>query len=482
MADLMAIVSKAVFEKAAGKSPALGARLKMDRYTSSNKNLDPLAAGGRLYLVTVRPPTEALWLVAILERPKHDGEAWVAKPCDTPITDISKLRSKIKFESGVGITAKAGALGMSLQTPRALTAADTALLDAAAGAAASAAGAGAASAAPPAAAKASAAPLKQSGVRSASLIDAVLADPDNDDARRVYADLLSQHGDPRGEFILIDIALDGPLSIRKRAELDARRAELLKAHGKTWFPYALAAKRVRHGFLHTVIGAFKQIKTAAAKLFDAEPVVEVQITDIEDEETVEKLVEAKWLAKVRRLVLRGQIGDEGFASLCASPHTANLTALNVTAHELGAEALDGLGAGLPRCTTLVLTANPFGDDGLTALRRWKHLAGIETLYLSGCELTGDGVRTLLDNFSLPRLDKLCLTNNEELGDEGAGAIVAAADRLPRLRHLELANTGISESAVAALRAATLPALRRIDLRRNDLDEDLAARDPRLRVQ
>src|SRR5262245_58655668 len=143
MADMMAIVSEAIFEKAAGKGPAVGTRLRMDRYTSTNKALDPLGGGGRLYLVTVRPPArkgdqEALWLVAILDRPKHDGEAWIAKPCETPITDISSLRSKIRFESGAGITAKAGALGMSLQTPRTLTAADTAMLDAAAGVAAAA--------------------------------------------------------------------------------------------------------------------------------------------------------------------------------------------------------------------------------------------------------------------------------------------------------------------------------------------------------
>jgi hypothetical protein len=133
MADVMAIVSKAIFEKAAGKSPKLGARLAMDRYVTTNKTFDTLKAGGKLYLVTVRPPNEALWLVAVLDNPKFDGKQWVAKACDTPQTDISSLRSKIKFESGKGITAAAGALGMSLQTPRALAAGGVALLDGAVG-------------------------------------------------------------------------------------------------------------------------------------------------------------------------------------------------------------------------------------------------------------------------------------------------------------------------------------------------------------
>jgi len=73
MADIMAIVSKAIFEKAAGKAPKVGTALRMDRYVSANKALEPLAQGGKLYLVTVRPPDEALWLVAILEKPELDG-------------------------------------------------------------------------------------------------------------------------------------------------------------------------------------------------------------------------------------------------------------------------------------------------------------------------------------------------------------------------------------------------------------------------
>lgn len=120
MPDVLAIVSKAVFEKeAAGLGP--GQVWPTDRYRSENKNLAQLAAGGRLLLVTVRPPKEALWLVAALESPVLTGKEWVAKPNRLPITDVTALRKRIRFTSGKGIQAVAGALGMSLQTPRALT-------------------------------------------------------------------------------------------------------------------------------------------------------------------------------------------------------------------------------------------------------------------------------------------------------------------------------------------------------------------------
>ena len=131
MPDVLAIVSKAIFERDArvgGKVAGVGDVVPMDRYVSKNKGLSPVAEGGALFLVTVRPPDESLWLVAILEAPKFDGEQWVSAPNTAAIADIGALKSQITFANGSGISAKKGALGMSLQTPRALTEADVAML------------------------------------------------------------------------------------------------------------------------------------------------------------------------------------------------------------------------------------------------------------------------------------------------------------------------------------------------------------------
>jgi hypothetical protein len=130
MPNVLAIVSRAKFELDA-PTAAIGDRLGMDRYVSTNKHLDKLAddGGGRLFLVTVRP-YEKLWLVAILERPTFYATEWVAQPSTTPITDITDIKQMLMFESGKGISTTAS-LGQSLQTPRALTADDARLLDAA---------------------------------------------------------------------------------------------------------------------------------------------------------------------------------------------------------------------------------------------------------------------------------------------------------------------------------------------------------------
>jgi len=458
MGDVMAIVSKAIFEKAAGKSPKLGSQLGMDRYVTTNKTFETLKGGGKIYLVTVRPPNEALWLVAVIENPKFDGKQWVAKPCTTPLTDISSLRSKIKFESGKGITAAAGALGMSLQTPRAMAPADAQMIDAIAGGTK-----GAAPAAPSA-----------TDARRSELVAAIVADPDNALTRKVYADELTQNNDARGELILVELALDGPLSIRKREQLSARRTELVKAHGKAWFPYKLAY-RTRGGFIHAVTGSFGQI-SSATELFATEPVLEVTVTAIDDVKIAKKLAAAPWLTNLRALVVRGSIEDDGFAALCASKGTANLRSLNVTANGLSGDALEALGDNLPECTTLVLTANPIGDDGITQLRNWKHLSQIETLYLSKCDLTIDGV-TKLFAASLPCLRKLTLSGNDL--DDGVAAVIAKrAAALPALRRLELTSTLAGVTTLAA----KLPNVSRIDVRKSGIDEDDAeSLDPRVRV-
>jgi uncharacterized protein (TIGR02996 family) len=120
MPSVMAIVSKAVFEKEA-KGLAIGDVWPTACYASANKGLAPLADGGDLYLVTVRPPDEALWLVAVLTRPKFEKTEWVASANAVAIRDISALKGGLKFATGAGLPTKPGSLGMSLQTPRVLT-------------------------------------------------------------------------------------------------------------------------------------------------------------------------------------------------------------------------------------------------------------------------------------------------------------------------------------------------------------------------
>ena len=415
----MAIVSKAVFEKAAGKSPVLGTALNLDRYTSANKGLAPLATGGRLFLVTVRPPDEALWLVAVLDAPAFSGTEWVAAACSTPLTDISDLKTSLQFESGKGLPTKPGTLGMSLQTPRVLTAEDAALI------------------------------LGRLG-------GVPIGGPYRAASTPVAAD------EPRQELVDLEVALRERLSVSRRKEARASREKLIAAHGARWWPWPIE-RRHRAG---RVIGATADTGAflgCAAAVFAAEPVAEVELRGV-DEENIEDIANASWLARLSSLVIRGPIGDEGFATLVGSKHLAKLEALNVSMNELSAEGLAALKTKLPGLRRLVLTANPIGDEGAEALAAWKHFPTLQTLYLSNCEISDEGVLALIGGATLA-LEKLTLAQND-LGDDGVKVLAQNAANLPRLRYLELKQSSVGDAGANALAAARLPAITHLDLRGN----------------
>lgn len=72
-------------------------------------------------------------------------------------------------------------------------------------------------------------PLRRTTRSAASLQAEIYAHPADDGPRLVYADLLSENGDPRGEFILLQVERE-----RTGMPVSAREQELLKKHGKAW--------------------------------------------------------------------------------------------------------------------------------------------------------------------------------------------------------------------------------------------------------
>ena len=67
------------------------------------------------------------------------------------------------------------------------------------------------------------------------LYAAVLAEPDADEPRLVYADYLDERGDPRGEFIRLQCELaDLPAEDQRYGELRWREQQLLTKHARQW--------------------------------------------------------------------------------------------------------------------------------------------------------------------------------------------------------------------------------------------------------
>jgi hypothetical protein len=131
MADILAIVSKAIFEQ--DFDQGVGDLYETSEYNSKNKALESVAQGGSLFLVTARPDDQ-LWLIGILESPVFIGDRWTASANKVKIVDITERMDDLKFENGKGLTFNPGNLGFALQSPRKLAPADVELLRRLAGA------------------------------------------------------------------------------------------------------------------------------------------------------------------------------------------------------------------------------------------------------------------------------------------------------------------------------------------------------------
>lgn len=137
MADTLAIVARQSWEdyRNGGQARPGDAPLLWRNYHSDHPLLHRyLEPGDRLFLVTVRPapPRERLWLVAVYEDVYWDDDRWLAsRPNRVRIVDITRLRGRLRFHTGKGISKEQGKLGNSLQTPRLLSASDIELLESA---------------------------------------------------------------------------------------------------------------------------------------------------------------------------------------------------------------------------------------------------------------------------------------------------------------------------------------------------------------
>lgn len=103
-------------------------------------------------------------------------------------------------------------------------------------------------------------PPKAGAKTEADLLAMIYAHPADDGPRLVYADFLTERGDPRGEFI------SSQLSKSRTAEQLATEKALLKKHGKAWLgplaPLLGADFEFRRGFVAKGLVKFKHLQHA----------------------------------------------------------------------------------------------------------------------------------------------------------------------------------------------------------------------------
>jgi uncharacterized protein (TIGR02996 family) len=107
----------------------------------------------------------------------------------------------------------------------------------------------------------------------------VLDHPNDDSPRLVYADWLEEQGDPRGEFIRLQIELNrhGPMHPEYKGWM-RRAAELFRNHGREWGRSLggwVRRCRFRRGFAETVWVEWEHYAACAAAVRQLTPVRDV---------------------------------------------------------------------------------------------------------------------------------------------------------------------------------------------------------------
>ena len=210
-----------------------------------------------------------------------------------------------------------------------------------------------------------------------ALLAAILATPDDDTPRLVYADWLDENGDPeRAEFIRTQIQLGRAPTLTLRA----REKTLLAAHADEWLAplrekggpldHGEAHGEFRRGFLEVVWMPAKWFVKRAPDLFRLAPVRELRVTLTNEAEFV-RLVEYPLLGRLHGLDLSDRrLGDRAAELLAWSAFAGGLRVIRLRGCGItddGADRLAGAGFDGP-LRELDVSHNPISPRGVAALR------------------------------------------------------------------------------------------------------------------
>jgi uncharacterized protein (TIGR02996 family) len=260
-----------------------------------------------------------------------------------------------------------------------------------------------------------------------ALLAAILAHPAEDAPRAVYADWLTERGEPRGEFITLQLAK------RQTPALRARADALLAKHKKDWVG-RFGGKKVEYGFTERTWAKANPTKWEfvrgfvdwcsmkaedfarnAPALLEAEPVRRAHVTDRD----VESLIVVKEIRELRELDFRRVRLKGEIATLVGATCFAKLEVLGLEMCGLGIKGTKVLATAEPKnfpaLFALELADNALGDAGVKLLAAAPILGQLRWLDLSRNQIGDVGARALAESPHLDRIEHLDVFGNP-LGD------------------------------------------------------------------
>jgi uncharacterized protein (TIGR02996 family) len=298
-----------------------------------------------------------------------------------------------------------------------------------------------------------------------ALENALTTNPDDLAAHMAYADYLSEKGDPRGEFIQIQLALeDSRQSSGKRQQLKAREQDLLARYRSTWVgslawmfpendPFARLSfargwiERIRLGkltvkqarclvnapelrLLHhlTILGCEFEVEDVDYRVRTADDSIDID----SDYPALSVLQRAQYFGNVRVLALGDAEGEQQF---CTFPDGGNLLV-----------AIQSM----PKLRQLDLNSREVDVDNVLQASLLNHL---HTLRLERVRLADHGTR-LLARQSCSALKRLQIWN-ARISDDGARALAKSAF-IRRLELLDLSFNYLTRTGIKVLEKTGIP--------------------------
>lgn len=331
--------------------------------------------------------------------------------------------------------------------------------------------------------------LPKAPARSASpdqaIVDAILAAYDDDTPRLVYADMLLERGDLRGELIQLQCALARATKDAESAadaaedprlaQLAKRERALLREHGGTWLAELQAlAKHLSFGFTRGLVESVSApsstlVPVAERLLAQAPFLTRFGLTLFEG--TIAPFVASPLMDVVRTLTVGGRRVD--LRPLLARKKPTPLRVLEIDAARLLRDDFAALVACecLPDLRVLHVTRTQFGKDAPAPLVDLK--TPLDALTLVTTNAPEALVEAITKAPGLARLRTLAITNNP-IGDDGLAAILASK-RLASVEELDLRSNALSVDAIHRLLDASPNGYRRLQLGGNAIDDSVVVR-------
>jgi uncharacterized protein (TIGR02996 family) len=296
----------------------------------------------------------------------------------------------------------------------------------------------------------------------------IIAHPEDDAPRLIYADWLDEHGNEaeraRAEFIRIQCELANLPAAEggRRRDLERRQARLLKKYRPRWLeplkkqlPAALYLRVSRgvfcRGFVEQVSLVPRLFLDWGEKLFGLQPITHLRLREVFLDRP--RILTSPLLARLRGLDLsREPVRVRGCELLAGCPHLAGLAELRLARADLTPTAVRALfrpDSHLRRLRLLDLGWNNLHAPAGEALAGAPHLAGLTHLDLDLNRLGAEGVSALAGSPHLANLTYLRLAHNNIL-PAGARALLTSP-HLGKLHTLYLRSNRLSKDLIRQLR-------------------------------